>query len=308
MASPIAPIAAPSPSASSGPAAVRVRGFTRRFGDVTVLRDLDLDIAPGEFVALLGRSGSGKTTLLRTLAGLDAAPAEQVSTPGARAVVFQEPRLLPWKKVWRNVTLGLKSGRSRLQATAALEEVGLGHRVDAWPATLSGGEAQRAALARALVREPQLLLLDEPFAALDALTRLRMHQLVLSLWRAHRPAVLLVTHDVDEAIALADRILVLADGRLAVEEKVTLARPREAGPEFQALRRRLLGHLGVEQPAPRDTAPLAFIPPAPPAGGIRAAWSRPSAPAVNGHNGHNGHGGGFTNGARAGAQLGGGLS
>jgi sulfonate transport system ATP-binding protein len=289
----------------SSDAAVRVRGFTRRFGDVTVLRDLDLDIAPGEFVALLGRSGSGKTTLLRTLAGLDAAPVEQVSTPGARAVVFQEPRLLPWKRVWRNVTLGLKGGRSRLQATAALEEVGLGHRVDAWPATLSGGEAQRAALARALVREPQLLLLDEPFAALDALTRLRMHQLVLSLWRAHRPAVLLVTHDVDEAISLADRILVLADGQLAVEEKVTLARPRETGPEFQALRRRLLGHLGVEQPAPRDTAPLTFVPPAPPAAGLRAGWNRPTPASVNGHNGHNGaHNGG----AHQGAQLGGGLS
>ncbi|ASG22932.1 MULTISPECIES: ABC transporter ATP-binding protein [Nitrospirillum] len=304
-----APLTADSSTASSD-AAVRVRGFSRRFGDVTVLRDLDLDIAPGEFVALLGRSGSGKTTLLRTLAGLDAAPAEQVSTPGARAVVFQEPRLLPWKKVWRNITLGLKGGRTRLQATAALEEVGLGHRVDAWPATLSGGEAQRAALARALVREPQLLLLDEPFAALDALTRLRMHQLVLSLWRAHRPAVLLVTHDVDEAIALADRILVLADGRLAVEEKVALARPREAGPEFQALRRRLLGHLGVEQPLPRDTAPLTFIPPA---AGLRPGWNRPAAVnghAVNGHavNGHGGHNGVLNGGAHHSAPLGGGLS
>ncbi|WP_416235210.1 hypothetical protein [Nitrospirillum sp. BR 11163] len=155
------------------------------------------------------------------------------------------------------------------------------------------------------MREPQLLLLDEPFAALDALTRLRMHQLVLSLWRAHRPAVLLVTHDVDEAIALADRILVLADGRLAVEERVTLARPRETGPEFQALRRRLLGHLGVEHPAPRDTAPLTFIPPA---AGLRPGWNR--AAAVNGHavNGHGGHNGVLNGGAHHGAPLGGGLS
>ncbi|WP_376739170.1 ABC transporter ATP-binding protein [Azospirillum sp. B4] len=305
MSSPAASGAAVPGDAPRDGNAVRVRGFTRRFGDVTVLRDLDLDIAPGEFVALLGRSGSGKTTLLRTLAGLDAAPADQVSAPAARAVVFQEPRLLPWKRVWRNVTLGLgrgrlKSGLGRVEAATALEEVGLGHRVDAWPATLSGGEAQRAALARALVREPRLLLLDEPFAALDALTRIRMHQLVLSLWRAHRPAVLLVTHDVDEAITLADRVLVLADGRLAVEEKVSLPRPRETGPEFQALRRRLLGHLGVEQAGPRDGAPLSFIPPA---AGIRTAWNR--AAAVNGHGvPYHGANGAQTNGA----QVAGGLS
>ncbi|MDE1150099.1 MAG: ABC transporter ATP-binding protein [Azospirillaceae bacterium] len=276
-----------------------MRGFTRSFGDVTVLRDLDLDIAPGEFVALLGRSGSGKTTLLRTLAGLDAAPAEQVSTPGARAVVFQEPRLLPWKRVWRNVTLGLRQNAGRKQAAAALEEVGLGHRVDAWPATLSGGEAQRAALARALVREPQLLLLDEPFAALDALTRIRMHQLVLSLWRAHNPAVLLVTHDVDEAISLADRILVLADGQLAVEEKVTLARPREAGPEFQALRRRLLAHLGVEQAPVREPVPLSFVPPV-------AVRPRHVGAGVNGHNG--GHHTANCSAPSAGTYVGGGLA
>jgi sulfonate transport system ATP-binding protein len=116
-------------------------------------------------------------------------------------VVFQDARLLPWKRVWRNVALGLKDADVRARAEAALKEVGLGHRLDAWPATLSGGEAQRTALARALVREPALLLLDEPFAALDALTRLKMHDLVLSLWREHKPAVLLVTHDVDEAIA-----------------------------------------------------------------------------------------------------------
>ena len=136
--------------------AVRIRGFTRRFGENSILRELDLDIAPGEFVALLGRSGSGKTTLLRTLAGLDSAEGQDVRIPAARAVVFQEPRLLPWKRVWRNVALGLKVGDPRALAEAALTEVGLGHRLDAWPATLSGGEAQRVALARALVREPRL--------------------------------------------------------------------------------------------------------------------------------------------------------
>ncbi|HWU15778.1 MAG TPA: ABC transporter ATP-binding protein [Caulobacter sp.] len=234
-----------SPQQAAEPA-VRLSNFVRRFGDNTVIDGLDLSIAPGEFVALLGASGSGKTTLLRTLAGLDPAGGQDVKTPDARAVVFQDARLLPWKKVWRNVALGLSGGAVRVRAQEALKEVGLGHRLDAWPGTLSGGEAQRTALARALVREPGLLLLDEPFAALDALTRLKMHELVLSLWREHAPAVLLVTHDVDEAIALADRVLVLDKGRIAAEERITLERPRAADVRFQAIRRRLLGHLGVE--------------------------------------------------------------
>ena len=238
------------PAPPPGPPAVRLRGFTRSFGANTILHDLNLEIAPGEFVALLGRSGSGKTTLLRTLAGLDDPGGQDVTVPSRRAVVFQDPRLLPWKRIWRNVTLGLDGADPRGRAEAALREVGLGHRLDAWPATLSGGEAQRAALARALVREPALLLLDEPFASLDALTRLKMHELVLSLWRAHRPAVLLVTHDVDEAITLADRVLVLVEGRIAVEEVVALPRPRQSDVAFQAIRQRLLGWLGVEAPAP----------------------------------------------------------
>jgi sulfonate transport system ATP-binding protein len=237
---------APRASARAAAPAVRLRNFTRRFGDTEVLKGLDLDVGSGEFVALLGRSGSGKTTLLRTLAGLDPPEGQEVLTPSARAVVFQDPRLLPWKRVWRNVALGLTGANARDRARAALTEVGLGHRLDVWPATLSGGEAQRAALARALVREPALLLLDEPFAAVDALTRIRMHELVLSLWRAHRPAVLLVTHDVDEAIALSDRVLVLDEGRIIGEEAIRLARPREVGVEFQAIRRRLLRHLGVD--------------------------------------------------------------
>ena len=230
--------------------AVRLSKFVRRFGDNTVIDGLDLSIAPGEFVALLGASGSGKTTLLRTLAGLDSPGDQDVKTPDARAVVFQDARLLPWKTVWRNVALGLpggpRGGSVRARAEAALKEVGLGHRLDAWPGTLSGGESQRTALARALVREPGLLLLDEPFAALDALTRLKMHDLVLSLWRQHSPAVLLVTHDVDEAIALADRVLVLDKGRIAAEERIALDRPRTPDARFQAIRRRLLSHLGVE--------------------------------------------------------------
>jgi sulfonate transport system ATP-binding protein len=231
---------------AAAPAAVRLKDFSRRFGAVTVLDRLDLSIAEGEFVALLGRSGSGKTTLLRTLAGLDPADGQPVVTPDVKAVVFQDPRLLPWKRVWRNVALGLSGADARDRARDALTEVGLGHRLDVWPATLSGGEAQRVALARALVREPQLLLLDEPFAAVDALTRIRMHALVLSLWKTHKPAVLLVTHDVDEAITLADRVLVLDHGRIAGEERIRLPRPRETGSEFQAIRRRLLGLLGLD--------------------------------------------------------------
>lgn len=222
---------------------VRLRGFSRTFGANTIISGLDLDIAPGEFVALLGRSGSGKTTLLRTLAGLDSVAGSDVSVPTSRAVVFQDARLLPWKKVWRNVALGLRGPDVRARAEAALREVGLGHRIDAWPLTLSGGEAQRAALARALVREPSLLLLDEPFAALDALTRIRMHGLVLDLWRAHRPAVLMVTHDVDEAIALADRILVLDGGRIAAQEQIAIPRG-ERGELTRSLREKLLGILG----------------------------------------------------------------
>jgi len=231
---------------TSAELAVEVRGLTRSFGANAVLKNLDLAIRPGEFVALIGRSGSGKSTLLRTLAGLDPAPPGTVVAGASRAVVFQEPRLLPWKKVWRNVTLGLRAPDARAKAHAALDEVELSHRANAWPLTLSGGEAQRAALARALVREPSLLLLDEPFAALDALTRLRMQALVTALWRTHRPAVLLVTHDVDEALTLADRVIMLQDGQIALDIDVPMPRPRRhEGAAFAELRATLLSSLGV---------------------------------------------------------------
>ncbi len=224
---------------------VRVHNLVRGFGGRTVLDGLALEIAPGELVALLGRSGSGKTTLLRTLAGLDGvAEGAVVDVPTPTAVVFQEPRLLPWRRAWQNVVLGLDGPGIRQLAREALDEVGLGDRADAWPATLSGGEAQRIALARALVRRPKLLLLDEPFAALDALTRMRMHELVLALWRVHGPSTLLVTHDVDEALILADRVLVLEGGKIAAEFVVELARPRKVGM-FGALRVLVLQALGV---------------------------------------------------------------
>jgi len=226
---------------------VVVRGLTRRFGARLVLDGLDLDLVPGQFTALLGRSGSGKTTLLRTLARLDPLlPGATLQLPQPTSVVFQEPRLLPWRCVWRNVALGLDGAGVRKRAEEALREVGLDRHLDAWPATLSGGEAQRAALARALVRRPRLLLLDEPFAALDALTRIRMHQLVIELWQAHAPTTLLVTHDVDEAVLLADRALVLMGGRIAADIAVDLPRPRRQGdPRFAVLRTRLLTELGV---------------------------------------------------------------
>ena len=242
------PLPEPQPTRLAAPRpepVVRLQNFTRAFGANTIIENLSLEIAPGEFVALLGRSGSGKTTLLRTLAGLDDVAGQDVTVPTSRAVVFQDARLLPWKRVRRNVALGLRGEDVRARAEAALREVGLGHRLDAWPLTLSGGEAQRTALARALVRKPQLLLLDEPFAAVDALTRMKMHALVLSLWRAHRPAVMLVTHDVDEAMALADRVLVLDAGRILAEEVITAPRG-ERTAAVRPLRTRLLGYLGVD--------------------------------------------------------------
>jgi len=246
---------------SEAPALVKLTGFDRSFGANTIISGLDLEIAEGEFVALLGRSGSGKTTLLRTLAGLDGTDGQDVRIPTSRAVVFQDARLLPWKKVWRNVALGLKglTGRVRAKAEKALEEVGLGHRLEAWPLTLSGGEAQRVALARALVREPKLLLLDEPFAALDALTRLRMHELVLALWAAHRPAVLMVTHDVDEAIALADRVLVLDEGRIVAQERIHAPRGDRADVS-RNLRLRLLSVLGGNRPGQDHSAGIIPFP------------------------------------------------
>lgn len=232
--------------AVAAPTAVRVAGLTRSFDGRAVIDRLDLILRAGEFTVLLGRSGCGKSTLLRVLAGLDREIEGEVLVPERRAVAFQAPRLMPWKRVWRNVLLGLPGRPDRERAERALSEVGLEHRTDAWPKTLSGGEAQRASLARALVREPDLLLLDEPFGALDALTRIKAQQLVAQLWQRRGCAVLLVTHDVDEAVLLADRVLVMDEGRISYDTQVDLDRPREVGdPGFAALRTRLLAELGV---------------------------------------------------------------
>jgi len=230
----------------------RVRAHNRSFGDTHVLKNIDLDIAPGEFVALLGRSGCGKSTLLRSLARLDPVPAGEVEINGTTAVAFQEPRLLPWKRVRDNVALSLlnsdqRSGRDQ-RAASTLAEVGLGEKLDAWPLELSGGQAQRVSLARALVTNPSLMLLDEPFSALDALTRIEMHQLVIDLWRAHSMAVLIVTHDVDEALALADRLVVLDEGRMSHSWQITLPRSDRAPsqPEIATARAQILDALGVK--------------------------------------------------------------
>jgi sulfonate transport system ATP-binding protein len=255
----------PAPPSSTARPSVRVQGVRRAFAERVVLANLSLELQRGEFVALLGPSGCGKSTFLRILAGLDPDATGTLELPTRRAVVFQEPRLLPWKRVWQNVALGLSapSNERRERAHAALEEVQLSHRADAWPLTLSGGEAQRAALARALTREPELLLLDEPFGALDALTRLSMHGLLRDLCQRHSPAVLLVTHDVDEALLLADRVLVLANltgpgasnaeqndparSSVLAELNVDVPGPRRRNdPRFDAPRRTLLGLLGVD--------------------------------------------------------------
>jgi sulfonate transport system ATP-binding protein len=235
------------PSSGAG-GAVSIRDLIRSFGPKGVLNGVDLDIAPGEFVALLGPSGCGKSTLLRALAGLDhdVHGSGIINVPERVSVVFQDSRLLPWDTVLGNVTLGLREHDAGTRARKALTEVGLAGREKSWPHELSGGEQQRVALARSLVREPQLLLADEPFGALDALTRIKMHGLLRELVAAHRPAVLLVTHDVDEAIALADRIVVLDRGRVATIRTVS----PEVGTAADAaghenLRRELLTDLGV---------------------------------------------------------------
>ena len=222
-------------------------GLRKIFGDNVVLDGLDLEIRAGEFVALLGRSGSGKSTFLRALGALDGDVKGTLQVPERRAIVFQDPRLLPWQRVLTNVTVGLPATSAvRKQAVDALAEVNLADKAKVWPRTLSGGEAQRVALARALVRDPELLLLDEPFGALDALTRIRMHGLLQDLCRRHTPAVLLVTHDVDEAILLADRVVVLTAGTISLDVEVEVPNPRRReSAEFAGLRRWLLTELGV---------------------------------------------------------------
>lgn len=229
--------------------AVVLRDLSRSFNGKSVLQRISLDIPAGQFVALLGESGSGKTTLLRALAGLDddAETRGHFKTPESVSVLFQDSRLLPWKTVIDNLTLGLRRPDARTSALGMLQDVGLAEKAEAWPSTLSGGQKQRASLARSLLRAPDLLLADEPFAALDALTRLKMQALLMRLVERNRPTIILVTHDVDEALLLADRILVLKDGGIAEDHAVTLPHPRQQNQsELSSLRTKLLKSLGVE--------------------------------------------------------------
>ena len=234
-------------------AVVHVRGLVRRFTRKGVLDGVDLDIASGEFVALLGRSGSGKSTLLRALADLDheAEGSGTLIVPERLSVVFQDARLLPWKRVLDNVVLGLDGPDARRRGMEALAEVELAGREQSWPFELSGGEQQRVALARSLVRRPALLLADEPFGALDALTREKMNVELHRIWRETGTTVVLVTHSVAEAVYLANRVIVMSPrpGRIIETLDVELPAERDYAetmerPEFTKVANRVRELLG----------------------------------------------------------------
>jgi sulfonate transport system ATP-binding protein len=221
---------------------------------VNALERFSAKIQPGEIVAIIGGSGCGKSTLLRAVAGLDRATAGAVTLDGATitaphakiGIIFQEPRLLPWLSVADNIGFGLSdlpADIRRDKVARALARVGLADKASAWPRELSGGQAQRVAIARALVPQPEVLLLDEPFSALDAFTRRDLQDHLLDLWADTRPTLILVTHDVDEAVVLADRVLVMRPrpGRLFQEIQINLGRPRDRNsPHFDAFKRRVL--------------------------------------------------------------------
>jgi len=218
----------------------RLRGITGSLDAVMRLDNVDLSIQAGDFVALLGTSGSGNSALLRMLAGLEAPAAGLIDVAVQTMIVFDEPRLLPWKTALQNVALGLDGSEAAARARDALADVGFKAGPDALPAALSAGDALRTSIARALVRNPKLLLLDAPFATLDPATRIQMRRLVESLWLRHDLTVVLATHDVDEAIDLADRIVVIQDGRIATSINSELPWPHQAShPGFEGLRRRL---------------------------------------------------------------------
>lgn len=244
---------APHAAPEAAPPAFAFRGVTRRFGDKTVLDGVDLTVPRGQFLAIIGKSGCGKSTLLRLLAGLDQPSEGVIERPGADGpsdirIMFQEPRLLPWARVVDNVAVGLtglaRGPKARRHARARLGQIGLSERADDWPAVLSGGQRQRVALARALVGKPRILALDEPLGALDALTRIEMQGLLEGVWRDQGFTAVLVTHDVAEAVILADRVVVLDHGRISLDLPIPQPRPRRHGdPEVARLEARILGRL-----------------------------------------------------------------
>ena len=248
--------------ADAGGVRLDIRALRKRYGEREVLRNTQLHIEPGQFIAIVGRSGCGKSTLLRLVAGLEQATEGTLQVDGKpidglhddTRIMFQEARLLPWRRVIDNVTLGLPP-ESRARGEEVLAQVGLAERRGEWPARLSGGQRQRVALARALVHRPRLLLLDEPLGALDALTRIEMHRLIEGLWLRHRFTALLVTHDVQEAVALADRVILIEDGRIALDERITLARPRSQGDAaFAAIEKRILDRV-LQKPDEGEAEP-----------------------------------------------------
>ncbi|MFN7864409.1 MAG: ATP-binding cassette domain-containing protein [Curvibacter sp.] len=264
--------------ATQGGVHLDIRRLSKSYGPREVLHQVDLRIEPGEFVAIVGRSGCGTSTLLRLVAGLEPASDGGLGLDGQTIdglredtrIMFQDARLLPWKRVVDNVALGLPR-QDRVRAAEVLGQVGLGERLQDWPAKLSGGQRQRVALARALVHQPRLLLLDEPLGALDALTRIEMHALIEGLWQRNRFTALLVTHDVQEAVALADRVILIEDGRIALDERIDLPRPRQRGSAaFAALESRIL-HRVLQKPEPDVDAANDAHWPALPATGLRWA-------------------------------------
>jgi sulfonate transport system ATP-binding protein len=222
---------------------LKIENLAKKFGDYTVLQDLNLEINSGEFVTIVGRSGCGKTTLLRLIAGLEGISKGKInldrqivnSLHPQIKVMFQDSRLLPWQKVLDNVRLGLPKD-SRSKAMEVLHQVGLATKAKEFPYTLSGGQKQRVALARALVSNPRLLLLDEPLGALDALTRIEMQRLLEDLWLEQKFTAFLITHDVEEAVVLGDRVILLEEGKIVLDVKIDLPRPRARGSaEFASL-------------------------------------------------------------------------
>jgi len=247
----------------SGGVPLVLRGVTRRFGEKRVLDNLDLHIRAGQFVAVVGKSGCGKSTLLRLLVGLDKPSSGFIDVGTGEGgnparIMFQEPRLLPWQRVLANVEVGLppevKGARRHAIARAILAEVGLEDRAGEWPSVLSGGQKQRVALARALASRPRFLALDEPLGALDALTRIEMQGLLERVWLEQKFTAVLVTHDVSEALALADRVILIDAGHVALDLNVPFPRPRRRGSaEVAHLEGQILDRLfGTEREAPAN--------------------------------------------------------